>query len=199
MSLIELRVISIVYLSAFIPILIFIYQYKKNNLESYWVKIYLFSFITCAVGWEIWFSYGLAFGDSVDVRRSDALNSFIPIHLNWILNSMADAGTISIGGLLLSSKLSGIDLSKWSWSFFSILLVWCITQNLFVEVFLYFDQLSVGKTLSWAPLAPTGPWFNPVIFEINGRGINFQTQLPWLLMTPILYKAAIYFKNNESI
>ena len=196
MSLIELRVISIVYLSAFIPILIFIYPYKKNNLESYWVRIYLFSFFVCAVGWEIWFSYGLAFGDSVDVRRSDVLNTFIPMHLNWILNSMADAGTISIGGLLLSSKLSGIDLSKWSWSFFSILLVWCITQNLFVEVFLYFDQLSVGKTLSWAPLAPTGPWFNPVIFEINGRGINFQTQLPWLLMTPILYKAAIYFKNN---
>jgi hypothetical protein len=111
---------------------------------------------------------------------------------------MADAGTISIGGLLLSSKLSGIDLSKWSWSFFSVLLVWCTTQNLFVEVFLYFDQLSVGKTLSWAPLAPTGPWFNPVIFELNGRGINFQTQLPWLLMTPILYKAAIYFKNNQS-
>jgi hypothetical protein len=198
MSLIELRVISIVYLSAFIPILIFIYQYTKNNLESYWVKIYLFSFIACAVGWEIWFSYGLAFGDSVDVRRSDALNTFIPMHLNWILNSMADAGTISIGGLLLSSKLSGIDLSKWSWSFFSILLVWCITQNLFVEVFLYFDQLSVGKTLSWAPLAPTGPWFNPVIFELNGRGINFQTQLPWLLMTPILYKAAIYLRNNQS-
>ena len=199
MSLIELRVISIVYLSAFIPILIFIYQYKKNNLESYWVRIYLFSFFVCAVGWEIWFSYGLTFGDSVDVRRSDVLNTFIPMHLNWILNSMADAGTISIGGLLLSSKLSGIDLSKWSWSFFSILLVWCITQNLFVEVFLYFDQLSVGKTLSWAPLAPTGPWFNPVIFELNGRGINFQTQLPWLLMTPILYKAAIYFKNNQSI
>lgn len=198
MSLIELRVISIVYISAFVPILILIYQHKKNNLEPYWIRIYLFSFFACAVGWEIWFSYGLAFGDSVDIRRSDVLNTFIPMHINWILNSMADAGTISLGGLILSSRLSGYDLSKWSWHSFSILLIWCIAQNLFVEVFLYFDQLSSGKTLSWAPLAPTGPWFNPIIFELNGRGINFQTQLPWLLMTPILYKAAIYFKNNQS-
>ena len=82
MSLIELRVISIVYISAFVPILILIYQHKKNNLEPYWIRIYLFSFFACAVGWEIWFSYGLAFGDSVDIRRSDVLNTFIPMHIN---------------------------------------------------------------------------------------------------------------------
>ncbi|MDG1961041.1 MAG: hypothetical protein P8I50_02485, partial [SAR86 cluster bacterium] len=80
---------------------------------------------------------------------------------------------------------------QWNWGAFSILLIWCITQNLFVELFLYHDQLSEGKSLSWAPLAPTGQFFNPLLFEFNGRSVMFQTQLPWLIMAPILYKLTI--------
>ena len=50
-------------------------------------------------------------------------------------------------------------------------------QNIFVELFLYYDQLGEGKNLSWAPLIPTGNIFNPVLFEFNGRSVSFQTQL----------------------
>jgi hypothetical protein len=60
-----------------------------------------------------------------------------------------------------------------------------------VELFLYHDQLSEEKLLSWAPLAPSGQFFNPLLFEFNGRSVMFQTQLPWLIMAPILYKAVI--------
>jgi hypothetical protein len=107
---------------------------------------------------------------------------------------MADAGTIALGGLWLIWRWSGknsLVFQQWSWSAFSILLVWCITQNLFVELFLYHDQLSEEKLLSWAPLAPSGQFFNPLLFEFNGRSVMFQTQLPWLIMAPILYKAVI--------
>ncbi|MFM1594464.1 MAG: hypothetical protein ACKJRS_08890, partial [Woeseiaceae bacterium] len=59
------------------------------------------------------------------------------------------------------------------------------------EMFLYFDQISIGKPLSWAPLSPFGNSINPVLFNINNRAILLQTQLPWLIMTPILYLYSI--------
>ena len=192
MSLEELRVITIVYVSALAPLII--YVYKKDQLPLWVPSIYLGAFLACSFGWELWFTYGWVEGDPVNLRRSATLNQWIPIHINWLLNSMADAGTIALGGLWLIWKWSGKNsqvFQQWSWSAFCILLIWCITQNLFVELFLYHDQLSEGKLLSWAPLAPSGQFFNPLLFEFNGRSVMFQTQLPWLIMAPILYKAVI--------
>lgn len=192
MSLEELRVITIVYVSALAPLII--YFYKKDSIPLWIPSIYLGSFLICSLGWELWFTYGWIDGDPVNVRRSEVLNTWIPMHLNWLLNSLADAGTISMGGLWLMWKFSKQNIQvfeQWNWGAFSILLIWCITQNLFVELFLYHDQLSEGKSLSWAPLAPTGQFFNPLLFEFNGRSIMFQTQLPWLIMAPILYKLTI--------
>lgn len=192
MSLEELRVITIVYVSALAPLII--YFYKKDSIPLWVPSIYLGSFLICSLGWELWFTYGWIDGDPVNVRRSEVLNTWIPMHLNWLLNSLADAGTISMGGLWLMWKYNKQNIQvfeQWNWGAFSILLIWCITQNLFVELFLYHDQLSEGKSLSWAPLAPTGQFFNPLLFEFNGRSVMFQTQLPWLIMAPILYKLTI--------
>jgi len=192
MSLEELRVITIVYVSALTPLII--YFYKKDSIPLWVPSIYLGSFLICSLSWELWFTYGWIDGDPVNVRRSEVLNTWIPMHLNWLLNSLADAGTISMGGLWLMWKFSKQNIQvfeQWNWGAFSILLIWCITQNLFVELFLYHDQLSEGKSLSWAPLAPTGQFFNPLLFEFNGRSVMFQTQLPWLIMAPILYKLTI--------
>ena len=192
MSLEELRVITIVYISALAPLII--YFYKKDSIPLWVPSVYLGSFLICSLSWELWFTYGWIDGDPVSVRRSEVLNTWIPMHLNWLLNSLADAGTISMGGLWLMWKYSKQNIQvfeQWNWGAFSILLIWCITQNLFVELFLYHDQLSEGKLLSWAPLAPTGQFFNPVLFELNGRSVMFQTQLPWLIMAPILYKLTI--------
>ena len=192
MSLEELRVITIVYVSALAPLII--YFYKKDSIPLWVPSIYLGSFLICSLSWELWFTYGWIDGDPVNVRRSEVLNTWIPMHLNWLLNSLADAGTISMGGLWLMWKYSKQNIQvfeQWNWGAFCILLIWCITQNLFVELFLYHDQLSEGKSLSWAPLAPTGQFFNPLLFEFNGRSVMFQTQLPWLIMAPILYKLTI--------
>ena len=192
MTLEELRVITIVYVSALLPIII--YFYNKDKIPLWVPSIYLGSFIACSLGWELWFTYGWVDGDPVNIRRSDALNQWIPMDVNWLLNSMADAGTISLGGLWLMWKFSGKNnqiFQAWNWSAFSVLFIWCITQNIFVELFLYHDQLSEGKSLSWAPLAPTGEFFNPLLFEFNERSVMLQTQLPWLIISPILYIAAI--------
>jgi hypothetical protein len=192
MSFEEIRYIAIVYASSIIPILILIkYRYELPK----WVPaIYLGSFIVCALGWEIWFTYGLIDGESVIERRSEVLNQWIPLHINWIVNSLADAGAVCLGGLwliwVMGNKKNYI-FNNWRWSSFFILTIWCIGQNIFVELFLYYDQLSENKNLSWAPLIPTGNIFNPVLFEINGRSLMFQTQLPWIILPPLLYLAVI--------
>ena len=200
MSLDELRIIVVVYISALAPILIMIYLYRKDQLPRSIIKIYLSTFLVCALGWELWFTYGLYAGDPVDLRRSEILNLYIPKNINWLMNSLADAGTVSLGGILITGKILGLGravFNRWNLAAFIILLAWCIGQNILVEMFLYFDQLSVGKDLSWAPLAPTGPWLNPVLFQFNDRTITLHGQIPWLLMTPILYMITMYFGRKE--
>ena len=51
------------------------------------------------------------------------------------------------------------------------------------------------------PLMPLGSYYNPVLFEILGRPVTFQSQSSWLLMTPIVYYLRLYldtktFKND---
>ncbi len=176
----ELRVVVVVYTTAIVPIIILFNLHLKYQLPRSILNIYLSSFLICALGWE--------------------LNQFIPKNINWVMNSLADAGTISLGGILLTGKLMGSDrrvFNQWNIGAFLILLIWCISQNIFVEMFLYYDQLAVGKDLSWAPLAPTGPWLNPVLFQYGDRTITLHGQVPWLLMTPILYKVTMQFQNEE--
>ena len=199
MSFEEIRFIFVVYASSILPIILFI-KYR-SKLPSWVPIIYVGSFIVCALGWEIWFTYGLINGESVIERRADVLNQWIPLHLNWIVNSLADAGTVCLGGLYLMWVLNNKEQSiflKWHWGSFLILLAWCIGQNLLVELFLYYDQLSEGKNLSWAPLIPTGNIYNPLIFEFNGRPVMFQTQLPWIILPPLLYMTVIRLANKRN-
>ena len=72
----------------------------------------------------------------------------------------------------------------------------CLCQNIIVEMYLYHDQLSIGKHLSWAPLSPMGQWFNPILFEYNNRTIFLQNQVPWILTAPLFYAFIIYVSNN---
>tara|TARA_B110000438_G_scaffold300015_1_gene351437 strand:- start:2252 stop:2863 length:612 start_codon:yes stop_codon:yes gene_type:complete len=195
----ELRIIVIVYLSALLPIIL-IYLKRKDVLSSAMIRVYILSFLICSLGWELWFTFGWFEGDPVDERRSNILNLAIPKNINWLLNSLGDAGTICIGGLWLTWVLTGRCLSifeNWEWKAFFILLFWCLSQNIFVEMFLYYDQLSATKQLSWAPFAPTGPWINPVLFHFDDRTIRLQSQIPWLIMTPLLYAISIYSYRKQ--
>ena len=197
MSCEEFRVILVVYISAVLPI--FIYLKNKSNLPFWVPTIYLSSFIVCAIGWELWFTYGWIDGDSVSIRRSEALNYWLPIHINWLMNSLADAGTITLGGLWLMWRFTGKNLNiftYWNWKAFSIFMVWCIAQNILVEIFLYHDQLSIGKDLSWAPLSPLGPYINPILLEFNNRSLMLQTQIPWIVLPAVIYMTVILLNKK---
>ena len=189
-----LRVIVVVYTSALLPLLLVPLLYKRGRLPSWVPGAYLGSFLLCALGWEIWFTYGLWAGDPVDLRRSEVLTQFIPIHINWLMNSLADAGSITLVGLWfmwLSGGRSAQVFQSWHWWPFAVFMLWALGQNILVEMFLYHDQLAVGKPLSWGPLAPSGPWWNPLLFEFNGRTITFQGQVPWLLAPWLIYAGVI--------
>ena len=199
----QIRLGCVIYTSAILPLLLIPYLAWKKKIPAWSFKVYVLSFLVCALGWELWFTYGLWAGDSVELRRAQGLNHYIPKHINWLLNSLADAGAICMMGIFYVwyfSKKSFRAFEKWHWPAFGILLFFFIGQNIFVEMFLYHDQLSVGKPLSWAPLAPTGPWFNPVLFEFNDRTITLQGQMPWLILTPLFYWCVIrmYPKDQEA-
>jgi hypothetical protein len=89
--------------------------------------------------------------------------------------------------------------NTWNWPAFGILMVWCIGQNILVEMFLYHDQLAEGKPLSWAPLSPLGPYFNPVLFEFNDRTLMLQSQIPWLILPALIYVLVIKISNSISL
>ncbi|MEH6590913.1 MAG: hypothetical protein V7746_11675 [Halioglobus sp.] len=182
--------VTIVYLSSLLPLFILLGLRLANKLPNWILAVYIGGFLACAIGWEIWLTYGLIDGLDVNSRRPDALNAAIPIHINWILNSLADASVIGLFGVFLvwlSYGKSDRAFRQWHWGAFFILSVWFIGQNVFVELYIYQLQLAEGLRLSWAPLIPTGPWYNPTLFQFGDKTLQLQTQLPWLLMTPIYY------------
>tara|TARA_B100001540_G_scaffold34958_1_gene30977 strand:- start:5731 stop:6321 length:591 start_codon:yes stop_codon:yes gene_type:complete len=196
MSFEEIRVITIVYLAVFLPLLI--YFTNRSKLPTWIPSFYIVSIVVCALGWELWFTYGWLDGDAVNIRRSEALNTLLPKNINWLMNSMGDAGAVLCGGVWLmwiTHKKDPIVFKKWKWSAFSIFLIWCIGQNILVEMFLYHDQLADDKLLSWAPLSPFGPYFNPILFEFNDRSIMLQSQMPWLILPWFFYRTIINLNN----
>ena len=199
MSFEEIRIICVVYTSVIFPLII-IFKYK--SILPTWVPvIYLGSFFACAIGWELWFTYGWIDGVSVDLRRTEALNFWLPKDINWLMNSLGDAGAVMLGGLWLMWRYAKKDhdiFNKWNWNAFAVLMIWCIGQNILVEMFLYHDQISEGKALSWAPLSPLGPYFNPLLLEFNDRSLMLQTQVPWLILPALIYATIIKINNKVS-
>lgn len=199
MSLEEARVIVVVYTAVLLPLII--YFFNKSKIPSWVPSFYIIAVIICALGWEIWFTFGWLDGDPVDIRRSAALNTWLPKNINWLMNSMGDAGAVLLGGFWLMWLTHNKDNSvflEWKWSAFIVLLAWCIGQNILVEMFLYHDQLAEGKPLSWAPLSPLGPYFNPILFEFNNRTIMLQSQMPWLILPWFFYITLINLNKSKN-
>jgi hypothetical protein len=191
-----------VYMASIVPTLIIIGLYLAGKFPRWLFYLFLGSFAICALGWEIWLTYGLVDGLDVDSRRPEALSAAIPMHINWIVNSLGDAAAIGLTGVLLVWLCYGKSdraFVRWHWGAFTVLLIWFVGQNLLVELFIYQQQLAEGLRLSWAPLIPTGPWYNPEILEVGGKTVQLQTQLPWLLMTPLYYLLLIWMYRRYKL
>ncbi len=182
----EAAVVGGLYLTAFVPLVAVAILFLLGRIPRWAVAVYGLSFAVCAAGWEVWYTYGLVDGLPVDVRRAPAMNEAIPIHLNWVLTSLFDAAVCLIALPLVWAVHGFRDTAfrRFTWPAALAVLVWFVGQNVYVEYAIH-AQVNPEWQLSWAPLIPTGPWLNFVLFEIAGREITFQTQLPWVLMVPI--------------
>ncbi len=174
------------YLTALVPLAVVVGLHVVGRLPKWVLAAYAWSFVICAAGWEIWYTYGLVGGLPVTERRAAAMSEAIPIHLNWVLTSLFDAAVCVIALLMvwLAGGRKAQAFDKPGLLARLIVFTLFVGQNVYVEYVIH-EQVRPGLPLSWAPLIPTGPWFNFVLFEINGRAITFQTQLHWLLMVPI--------------
>lgn len=189
----QIITVAVAYASALIPLLLLGILQRQHRVAPWVLTVYFAALVFSAAGWEIWLTYGLVDGEAVDARRAGALSAALPQHVNWLVNSLADAA-ICLFGLLLVACVYGFRLTPfldWKWGAFTLLFVWFVGQNALTELTIYQEQLSVGKRLSWAPLIPTGPWWNPVLLTYQGATLHLQTQVPWILLTPLFYATTI--------
>ena len=101
----QLRLVIVVYSASIIPLISISYLTYKNKIPKWIFKLYILMFLICAFGWELWFTYGWVDGACVNLRRADILSYYIPIDINWLLNSLGDAGAICLGGLFITHKI----------------------------------------------------------------------------------------------
>ena len=88
------------------------------------------------------------------------------------------------------------SLKKFTLTGLLMILTWFLSQNIFVEMVVYQGQLS-GKVISWAPLTPFGPWFNPTLIRVGSSECTLQGQMPWLLMSFIFYWVLLNERSKE--
>ena len=168
---IEWRRTVVVYSSALAPIILTIYLLLKNKMKRWIALTLISSFLIAAFGWEIWVNYGLVDGDLVNARRSAAMSCAIPMNINWLVNSLADMGIVWLGIILVYMIFPKMaeDYQVFNWSFLFIFFIWFMGQNFLVEAVIYHNQVGGDASLSWAPLMPFGPYYNPTLISFGTR------------------------------
>lgn len=152
------------------------------------VKVYLFNFLLCLLGWEVWMTYGLVGGDSEQKRFNTTTNPIV----NMTIMTAGD-GLIGVLQAEATLKAFGPDVfRKWDWKAFALIFSIGIVQNIAVTVILR-KRLEVGK-LSLAPMMPIGP---PDNLAKYGMGANIlQNQEGWILQPFIFYAVLIRFHRQ---
>merc|ERR1740129_1961166 len=85
----QLRLVCVVYSTSVGPLILIPLLYHLRKVPDWVPVVYVLTFLVCALGWELWFTYGWVAGDPVDARRAPALSAAIPLHINWLANSLA--------------------------------------------------------------------------------------------------------------
>ena len=54
----HLRVVTVVYASALLPLVLIPLLVSRGRLPRWVLRVYVATFLACALGWELWFTYG---------------------------------------------------------------------------------------------------------------------------------------------
>ena len=197
---IEWRRTIIVYLSAIAPIILSLYLIYMSQMKKWIALTLLSSFLIAAIGWEIWVNFGLVDGDPVNIRRSDAMTCAIPMEINWLVNSIADTGIVWFAIILVYwiFPKRALEYEKFQLVFFSMFFIWFMGQNFLVEAVIYHNQVGGDAAISWAPLMPFGPYFNPTLINFGERDITLQSQSAWIIGTIVFYSISVYFYKKTN-
>jgi len=156
---------------------IFLALITFKTLPCWYLLIFFITFALCMIGWEMWMSYGIIDGDSIEERTGRNNGS------NMVLMCLGDA-IIGVVQIWTAMKMVGPSAFKnWNWKAFGIIFAIGIVQNIIVTIALA-KQIK-GESISWAPLMPIKT--DPII----------QTQEPWILEPFILYAIAITIGSVE--
>jgi hypothetical protein len=66
----QLTTVIVAYTAALLPPMLLAVLHRRGRLEPWVLAVYGASLFLCAVGWEIWLTYGLVDGEPVDARRA---------------------------------------------------------------------------------------------------------------------------------
>ena len=191
----EWRKVIVIYGSVLLTFVVSLYAILSGRTKKWIAYTLVSSFLVAVFGWEVWINFGLIDGQHVTVRRTDALNCAIPYQINWLTNSIVDTGVVWLGIILVNKYYNHLALpfEKFVWPAFLILFMWFMGQNIWVEMILYHNQIGSDARISWAPMMPLGPWFNPTLFNFGEREATLQAQSVWFIGTFLFYYLAIFY------
>jgi len=152
------------------------------------IKVYVFNFLLCLFGWEMWMTYGLLGGDSEQKRLATTTNPIVNM-------TIMTAGDGLIGVLQAEATLKAFGpevFKKWDWRAFALIFAIGIVQNIAVTVILR-KRLEAGK-LSLAPMMPIRPPDNLAKYGLSTNVL--QSQEGWILQPFIFYAILIRFHGQ---
>jgi len=140
-------------------------------LPIWYLWIFSITFGLSMIGWEMWMTYGIVNGESVNKRVGKENSS------NMILMCLSDA-IIGVFQIWVAMKCLGPSAFRsWNWGAFAIIFFIGIVQNILVTIAI--TKQIANESISWAPMMPFK--INPII----------QIQLPWIIQPFILYPLVI--------
>jgi len=172
--------------------LIFAAMFRLNGDLTWISKIYITCFCISSLGFELWFNFAIAGGETMDVRQeNEEMDALIPYPINWAMNASIDAGFCMLAVLVLEgirrmSRLKNV-FERWRWVALIPLYILFFAQAIILP-----QRWAPGE-LSWAPFAPLGEAFNPCLFNLLGNDdVTVNRLCPWLFMSPIAYGVTLW-------
>jgi len=176
---------------------IFAAMFRLNGDFTWIAKIWLICFCIASFGFELWFTFALAGGDSFDERRAnEEIDELIPSGIYWVINASTDGGFCMLAVLVLAcvQKIPTMEdvFERMRWVAIAPLYIIFISQAIVLP-----HRWPPGR-LSWAPLSPLGEAVNPYLFTMYGNhSITVSRLCPWLFMAPISYGVTLWILNRK--
>lgn len=179
---------------------------RVHILPAWVLNTYLLATAICAMGWEIWVTYGLAGGWRLLSREPERYPVWGCESLNWVVMASLDSACIHV--LMMGTALmvcspywNPVIFSHWRSDvllvFFAVALV---QATIVAALHRKIDAKSldshplVGKYVSWMPLSLTLPLScDPVIDRpVILREMTYRIVMPWFAM-PVIWNAYLIY------